>query len=86
MRLNKVEFHEKKIGKKKSNVLLIDSTPSFFLSVIVQFIYLFISDIEYKYWLNYFFRIKCSVTLFYVKYASIILKFLFQAHLRGGGA
>ena len=42
MRLNKVEFHEKKIGKKKSNVLLIDSTPSFFLSVIVQFIYLFI--------------------------------------------
>ena len=49
MRLNKVEFHEKKIGKKTSNVLLIDSTPSFFLSVIVQFIYLFISDIEYKY-------------------------------------
>ena len=96
MRLNKVEFHDKKNGKK-SNVLLIESTPPplFFLSVIV--IYLFISDIEYKYWLNYFFRIKCSVTLFYVKYASIILQFLctvnrllsprgaysFQARLRG---
>ena len=39
MRLNKVEFHDEKMGKK-SNVLLIESTPSFFLSVIVQFIYL----------------------------------------------
>ena len=32
---------------------------------------------EYKYWLNYFFRIKWSVTLFYVKYASIISGGLF---------
>ena len=40
MRLNKVEFHDKKNGKK-SNVLLMESTPPppFFLSVIV--IYLF---------------------------------------------